>query len=204
MSERVAIGMPIAPDRQANVTTICITESWTVNNDNVSVSVPSPSPEEGRDKIVELVNYMVPRPTHILFIDSDVVPRKNTLKAMLEHGKDIISAVVPICQQGKFKWNVSKFGQSQFVDATEPLGQNIFKAESVGFGCVLVKTSVLDKMEWPYWRSLYKPGLRTLGEDLYFCYEARKAGFDIWCDPKIKCDHVTRASYLSIIRNMKG
>ena len=201
MNERVAIGMPIAPDRMAHVTTVCITESWTYGTDHVTVAVPSPSPEEGRDKIVELVNYMVPRPTHILFIDSDVVPRKNTLKAMLEHGKDIISAVVPICQQGILKWNVRRDGEFVLDDE---LPQDLFKAESAGFGCVLVKTSVLDKMDWPYWRSKYKPGLRVVGEDIYFCQNAVKAGFDIWVDPKIKCDHVTRASYLSIMRNTKG
>lgn len=201
MSERVAIGIPIAPERQAHVTTVCITESWTVGNDNVSVAVPSPSPEEGRDKIVELVNYMVPRPTHILFIDSDVVPRKNTLKAMLEHGKDILCAAVPICQQGILQWNVKKDGK--FIQNGE-LPVNPFKVKEAGFGCVLVKTSVIDKMDWPYWRSQYKPGLRTTGEDIYFCQKAIESGFDIWVDPKIKCDHVTRASYLSIMRNMKG
>ena len=199
MNERVVIGIPIAPDRMAHVETICIAESWTYGTLNKTVCVPSPSPEEGRDKIVEIAKYMIPRPSHLLFIDSDVVPRKNTLKAMLEHDRDIISAVVPICQKGVLQWNVRRNGK--FL---QELPTNPFKPDSVGFGCVLVKMDVIDKLEWPYWRSEYKPGLRTVGEDIYFCEKAKKSGFDIWCDPKIKCDHVTRASYLSIMRNMKG
>lgn len=197
----VAIGIPLEPNYQADARTIAITESWTYGTENTTVSVPSPSPEEGRDKIVSLVNYIVPRPTHILFIDSDVVPRKNTLTALLSHDKDIVTGAVPICQQGDLKWNVYK--NSDAV-ARDELPTNLFKITSCGFGCVLVKTSVLDALEWPYWRSEYKPGLRTLGEDIYFCRKATDAGFDIWCDPKVKCDHATRSSYLSIMRNLKG
>jgi GT2 family glycosyltransferase len=147
---------------------------------------------------------MKPLPTHILFLDSDTIPRPRTLEALLVHDKDIVSGVVPICQQGHIKWNVSRFGENSFLSTDNQLPRNLFKAEYVGFGAVLIKFYVLEKMGWPYWRSLYKPGQRTLGEDLYFCYEARKAGFDIWVDPKVKCDHATRVSYLSILRNMKG
>ena len=201
--DNVAIGIPVSPDYQADVRTITMVESWTKEDGIDSICVPSPSPEEGRDKIVSIVNYMRPRPTHILFLDSDVIPRTKTLKVLLGHGKDIISGVVPIFQRKNFAWNVSR--EEDFSPLEEDdLPSNPFKVESCGFGIVLVKTSVLDKMEWPYWRSEYKPGLRTLGEDIYFCQKAKAAGFDIWCDPKVKCDHVTRSSYLSMLRSKKG
>ncbi len=197
----IVIGVPVTPDHQADVRTISIVEAWTRDNGIVSAYVASPSPEEGRDKIVSVVNYMKPKPTHILFLDSDVLPRPKTLKVMLETDKDIVSGVVPICQQGQLKWNVSKDKSPMEIDE---LPNNPFKIKWCGFGCVLIKTSVLDKMDWPYWRSEYKQGLRTLGEDIYFCRKAQESGFDIWCNPKVKCDHVTRSSYLSILRNLKG
>jgi GT2 family glycosyltransferase len=200
----IAIGVPVAPDHQADTRTVCMIEAWTRDQSSCTFYEPSPSPEEGRDKIVEKARYMKPLPTHILFVDSDVIPRATTLEKLVAHDKDIIAGVVPICQQGEIKWNASRFGEQEFVPADTHLGRNLFKAEYVGFGIVLIKMEVFDKMDWPYWRSLYKPGQRTLGEDLYFCYEARKAGYDIWVDPTIKCDHATRVSYLSILRKLKG
>jgi len=195
----VVIGVPVAPDHQADTRTVTVIEAWTRDSNVTSRYEPSPSPEEGRDKIVSYVNYLIPRPTHILFLDSDVLPRANTLRSLMSHDKDIISGVVPICQQGVFKWNVYK------DDAPiEVLPSNPFKIDACGFGAVLVKTSALDKMKWPYWRSIYKPGLRTIGEDIYFCQNAKRSGLDIWCDPKVKCDHATRSRYLSIMKNLKG
>lgn len=197
----IAIGVPVAPDHHADTRTVRMIEAWTRDGSAVSFYEASPSPEEGRDKIVEKVRYMKPLPTHVLFVDSDVIPRPRTLDVLLAHDKDIVSGVVPICQQGEFKWNVSAGEGFLPIDK---LPSNPFKAEHCGFGVVLMKTEVLEKMDWPYWRSIYKPGLRTVGEDVYFCKNAQHAGFDIWVDPKVKCDHATRASYLSILRKLKG
>lgn len=197
----LAIGIPVAPDQLANAFTISIAQAWADTLDAALIIKPSPSPEEGRDKIVADVNYMIPRPKHILFLDADVVPRKSTLRALVAHDKDIITGAVPIYQHGELKWNVSK---DTVYNPLKELPSNPFKVELCGFGAVLVKTSVFDKIEWPYWRSEYKPGLRTVGEDIYFCQKARDAGFSIWCDPKVRCNHVTRASYLGMMRNRKG
>ena len=194
----VSIGIPLPLNYQADARTVAISQGWTQGNEITFIPVASPSPEEGRDKIVSAVEYMVPKPEHILFLDADVVPRKSTLRVLMSMDKDIACGVYPMCQDGKFVWSVNR--GDGFVSG---LPQNPFKVESCGFGVVLVKTLVLEKMDWPYWRTEYKPGHRVLGEDIYFCHKARKLGFDIWCDPKVKCDHITRSSYLSILRNLK-
>jgi GT2 family glycosyltransferase len=204
----VVIGVPLGPDYQADARTVAMVESWFEFGKIHTIYEATPSPEEGRDKIVKIAQQILPKPTHILFIDSDVLPRPKTLERLMSHDKDIISGVVPICQQGGFKWNASreKGWNPIKVDPNAKnwgLPDNPFKAETIGFGVVLVKMDVFEKIEWPYWRSQYKPGLRTLGEDVYFCEKAKKAGFDIWVDPMVKCNHVTRANYLSIIRNLK-
>lgn len=197
----VVIGIPTPPDNMANANTIAIAQAWS-QTDNVSlICEPSPSPEEGRDKIVAKAEYMVPRPTHILFLDADVVPRKNTLRVLMQHDKDIITGVVPIFQQYEFRWNVCREDVYKPLRPDE-LPNNPFKVGLCGFGVVLVKMEVFEKMEWPYWRSEYQPGLRTVGEDIYFCQKARHTGFDIWCDPKVKCNHLTRANYLNIMKGL--
>jgi len=206
--DKVIIGVPIGLDYQADVRTVTIIESWACDGSSYSTYQATSSASEGRDRIVMVANQIIPRPTHILFIDSDVIPRQKTLKKLLSLNKDIVSGAVPICQDGKFKWNVST--EEKFTPIpVDPQASNWglpndqFKIESCGFGIVLVKTEVFDELEWPYWKDEYKQGYRTVGQDIYFCHKAREAGFDIWCDPMVKCSHSTRIDYLSIIRNLK-
>jgi len=197
----IVVGVPLPPDYKADARTISIVEGWAKLLEVHVIYKASPSPEEGRDKIVADVMNMVPRPTHVLFVDADVIPRPKTLTSLVSQDKDIVTGCVPICQKGIFKWNVSIGDGFDAVNIKE-LPLNPFKVKSCGFGVVLVKTEVFDRLEWPYWKNEYKPGLRVLGEDIYFSQKAIDAGFDIWCDPKVKCDHATRSSYLSIIRNL--
>ncbi len=164
------------------------------------------SPALGRDKIVQYALYRIPRPSHILFIDSDVVIRGNTLKRLLSHDKDIICGVAPLAIRGKLVWNVSRSLNKKAFDGVkiDEIPDNPFKATKMGFGVVLVKTDVFDNLKWPFWEFKYCPGDVVKGEDIYFGDKAIEAGYDLWVDPKVKCEHNRQVGLLSIIRNLKG
>ncbi|GAG60555.1 unnamed protein product, partial [marine sediment metagenome] len=98
---------------------------------------------------------------------------------------------------GKLYWSVSRSEQFSGIDI-DKLPNNPFKATLSGFGITLVKVDVFDKLEWPYWDNIRSPGAIERGEDLYFCRKAIDAGFDIWCDPKVKCNHIRMSGLLSI------
>ena len=162
----VVIGIPTPPENTANANTIAIAAAWERDNGCKLITKPTPSPEEGRDKIVSDCRYMVPNPTHILFIDADVVPRRNTLRALTELDKDVVCGVVPIFQRDNFYWNVSRDDKFTPYEIQE-LPRDPFKVALCGFGVVLVKFDVFERIDWPYWRGIYEPGLRTEG--------------DVWC-----------------------
>ena len=69
----------------------------------------------------------------------------------------------------------------------------LFKADYVGFGWVLIQRGVFESIQYPW----FAPKLLKIGEDLEdmcsedvsFCIDARKAGFDIWVNPAIKVGH---------------
>ncbi len=63
---------------------------------------------------------------------------------------------------------------------------------------------VFEKLEWPYWKNIFKPGTITKGEDIYFCDKARESGCDIWCEPKVKCAHIRITNLMNIVNNLKG
>lgn len=60
-------------------------------------------------------------------------------------------------------------------------------------GCVMAKREVYLKVPQPHYLQEYIPELNIeLGEDLYFCREAQKAGYTVWCDHELsrECAHI--------------
>ena len=68
-----------------------------------------------------------------------------------------------------------------------------FKADYIGFGWVLIKKGVFEKLEYPW----FAPRMRYIenniqdlcSEDVAFCLDAKNAGFEIWVDPKCRVGH---------------
>jgi hypothetical protein len=53
-------------------------------------------------------------------------------------------------------------------------------------GCVLVKREVYEKIPHPHYLQEYIPELNLeIGEDIFFCQQAQKAGYQVWCDQEL-------------------
>jgi hypothetical protein len=71
-----------------------------------------------------------------------------------------------------------------------------FTVDYTGFGWVLIKNGVFEHPELKYpW---FAPKMQVFesgavqdmcGEDVSFCLDAKEAGFEIWCDPRIRVGH---------------
>ncbi len=201
----VLVGMPLCPSHQADTRIIALLEAWDRQKDVETYYVPSWHASLGRDKIVMYARHRVPRPSHILFVDHDVLPRPNTLKKLLEHDKDIMCGAYPMMQNNRLSWCLSREEPFRGLGIAE-LPSNPFKAKFVGCGMMLVKMEVFDNIKWPYWKDVFAPGHKLIGEDLYFCQVLRKFGYDIWVDPKIKCNHFRTVDLLGVAMNynLKG
>ena len=71
-----------------------------------------------------------------------------------------------------------------------------FTVDYTGFGWVLIKKGVFEHkdMKYPWFApkmQLFESGAvqDMCGEDVSFCLDAMDAGFDIWCDPRIRVGH---------------
>jgi len=62
---------------------------------------------------------------------------------------------------------------------------------SVGAAMLMIRRNVLEKMPWPPFRFLFKESEEILlGEDQYFCWMARKMGFEVWAHPQMIGRHI--------------
>lgn len=195
----VLVGCPLPPTFRADARLIGMLEA--LRSKNVITYYPSsPSTEIGYDMIVNFAKRIEPKPTHILFVDYDVLPRHNTLKKLLEHDKDIISGVYPAVQKFNISWCLSRDKAFQLM-GFQDLPNNPFKVHVACNGMLLVKMEVFDKIEWPYWKTEYfTTGVRE-GADIYFFEKAAAAGYDVWVDPKLKCGHFKMVDLLGIAKN---
>ncbi len=67
----------------------------------------------------------------------------------------------------------------------------LFEIEGCGFACVLTRVDMLEAMS--VYGVPFFP-IAGLGEDLAFCYRARKLDIRLWCDSRLKIGHIMRLS----------
>jgi len=136
----------------------------------------------------------------ILFYDDDqYIPRK-MFQALMRHGDkyDIIVPLIfqrvhpykPVVYTVNYSWTKDeKTGDSVFKGKTEHIMDypinHPFEVDAAGTGVMLVRTEVFKKVPEPWFFSN-----TSLGEDIWFCLQAKKLGFKILCDPRIKVGHL--------------
>ena len=69
-----------------------------------------------------------------------------------------------------------------------------FTCDYTGFGWVAIKKGVFETLEYPWFApqmQVFESGevQDMCGEDVSFCLDAKKEGFEIWCDPRIRVGH---------------
>jgi len=71
-----------------------------------------------------------------------------------------------------------------------------FTVDYTGFGWVMIKNGVFEhpEMKYPWFApkmQVFESGAvqDMCGEDVSFCLDAKEAGFEIWCDPRIRVGH---------------
>jgi GT2 family glycosyltransferase len=135
--------------------------------------------------------------SHLLFLDSDMWLAPDSIMKLLAHDKDIVGAnynkrELPLIGTAKLK----KENGKHVNIPNDSMPDTLFQCDAIGTGFMLVKVPVFDKLEhpWFFFTTDGESGL-AMGEDVWFCQQAKKAGFEIWCDPTIKVMHLGEYGY---------
>ena len=144
-------------------------------------------------------NAMKYKATHILFIDHDMYFPPDTIKKLVDADKDIIG--------GQYNFRQLPLRSTAIPEGTEPtngeyivdpatLPKEPFKCITLGTGLLLIKLSVFEKIPEPWFQfGRSATGELVQGEDTFFCVQARKAGYDVWCDPTLGVKHIGEMAY---------
>ena len=190
---KVLIGLPTRSDVHGRTLTSLFSLSGTPET-KVALSVQMGSSTSGNRNTI--VKQMLERgDDYLFFIDSDLEVAPDTLTKLIKADKDIIGALYvravppynPTIMNKTTKDGKTKIQNVKDWDRTKP-----FKVWGIGTGAMLIKRKVLetlkDKLKGEWFKYSSIDGIPTQ-EDIYFCNEAQKEGFEVWCDPTIPTRH---------------
>ena len=138
---------------------------------------------------------------YMLWIDSDVVFRFEDFQALLAHRVDIVGGVYLMADGARYaaveKMDLATFQKAGHFEFLTPTAladrQGLVSVDYCGFGFVLIRRGVFEKLEYPWFRPVWidmPGGVREFtSEDVGFCLEAKKAGLAIHIDPKVIVGH---------------
>lgn len=169
----VAIGIPsgdmVHADFAMRLATLCLNPGARTCIINAKSSLVA----LGRNQCVEAAKLA--KATHILFLDSDMLFPVDVITRLLRHNKDIVGAMYSQRAAPFHPLGVTYEGEHKNIT------QGLCRMKIIPTGCLLIRLQVFDRISKP-WFSTAIIGEKIIGEDYYFCEQAQKAGFEIWCD----------------------
>lgn len=133
---------------------------------------------------------------YILWLDSDMVFPPDLLQRLMRHMDDpSVDFVTAVYYRRSMPYTPVLYNKMEMVDdvcefeETLDLPDHPFEVAGCGFGGVLMRMNVAIDVAAKNDGRMFDP-LIGAGEDLSFCWRARKCGHKILCDPSIQMGHV--------------
>jgi hypothetical protein len=124
---------------------------------------------------------------YIWWVDSDMKFPVDAPIRLLQRQKDIVGCNYrrrrfPNANFTGMMGAAGKFQEFQTTD-NSPAMELI---DVLPHGMVMVKREVYEKVPHPHYLQEYIPELSLeIGEDIYFCQQAQKTGYQVWCDQEL-------------------
>lgn len=131
---------------------------------------------------------------YVLMVDSDTMIPADTLDLMLDPPADVVLGVCPRKNTKDGKSAIVKLNSHYYHDNYyySELPEGRTRVKGGGFACALVKTTVFNVIDYPFFNYVTKEDWSTLSEDYYFCQQCTNYGIEIWMDPRVRCGHLAR------------
>lgn len=139
--------------------------------------------------IAELRNLLVhnaldnQHTTHLLFVDDDQFFPSDSIHQLAAHDLPIVAANI-VRKESNPRTNSKELNGDNPV-WTLPNSTGLEEVSFVGTGMMLIKREVFEKLSKPYFFYDVK---ENVGEDVYFCRQAREAGYKIFIDHDLSKD----------------
>lgn len=129
---------------------------------------------------------------YLLFLDTDMLFPNNIIDLLLNMKKDIASALY-FSKNPPYRPIIRKKHGNSYAVVKQVDLNKIIEVDAVGFGSILIKRQVFEKIQekegLPFFQLMDARDI-PVGEDVYFCEKAGKAGFKIFVNTGLICGHI--------------
>jgi hypothetical protein len=118
----------------------------------------------------------------ILFVDTDMLFPPDSLHRLWTADKDIVGA-------NYVRRGVPHDSLARGMNGASQNVHGIVEVEQLPTGLMLVKCSVFERLERPWFMTPWLEDAKNiLSEDYYFCDKARANGFSVWMDTQLSTE----------------
>ncbi len=137
--------------------------------------------------------------SHILFVDSDMVPRRDTLAKLLVEDVDILSALYFMRQKPHLPVMTKRLPVRTMKDrmeisiegyVTDYPKDAIIQVGAIGMGCALIKRTVFERIKEKNGDEKWFSFENNEGEDFFFCRRAAELGISCHVHTGAEVGHV--------------
>jgi len=132
--------------------------------------------------------------SHLMMMDCDMVYHPETITRLLSHKLPIVGALVyrryPPFDPLLLKGDPLK-GYESMAEWKE---NELFEVDATGTACLMFNMQVFRDMPAPWFKFRDNPDQKVggvIGEDIGFCWDLRRAGYQIFVDTSIPSKHLT-------------
>lgn len=130
---------------------------------------------------------------YLLMVDSDVVLPPNALANLLDPPANIVTGYYRL-KGPRRKGDYASVWRGKWL-TPEEMPEGRFKITNSGAGCLMIRTSVLDRIPQPWFDFHETENGQIIQEDTWFCQQAIKAGITIYADKRVACGHIIKEQY---------
>ena len=150
----------------------------------------------------------------VMMVDNDIALPRDALRNLLEHDVDFVMGYyLNRYSRGENRyttlykpaWNWQMYEMGELRDMRER-GEHLIKVKGGGMGCALIRTSVFERVEFPWFEWVdqarqkmdvadayeSRDAFTSGGEDITFCIQCDLAGIEIHADTRVACGHEFR------------
>ena len=122
----------------------------------------------------------------VMWFDSDMTFPSTVLLDLVAHDKDMVTGICAM-RRAPYLPCIYREVDGKLTSVTE-WGTRLLEVDACGFGVVLVKVEILEKMFEKY-QTCFQP-MYGFGEDISFCKRVKELGYKIYADPNVEIGHI--------------
>lgn len=142
--------------------------------------------------------------THLLCIDDDIMADEHLLERLVSYNLDIVASPVLIMGEKGVTYFASNFNKEDETYTTVdvfPPNNSLQECDAVGFGCILIKRHVVEKMPHPKYETvLTEKGFMKIPPDNQFCFKAKELGFKVHVDGTMMLGQISEVNLLYVLQ----